>query len=81
MIKKSKVTIGLPVRNEIKNINKVLENIFKQDLKNFSLIISDNFSSDGTYEICKKWAKKKKSNQTVQTKKRDYQRPKFFICI
>ena len=69
MIKKSKVTIGLPVRNEIKNINKVLENIFKQDLKNFSLIISDNFSSDGTYEICKKWAKKKSQIKLFRQKK------------
>ena len=49
-----KITIGLPVFNEKKNIENELKNIFKQNYKKFILIISDNNSNDGTYEICKK---------------------------
>ncbi len=69
MIRKPKITIGLPVHNEIKNINKILKNIFEQNYKNFILLISDNFSNDGTYEICKKWAKKKKQIKLFRQKK------------
>ena len=69
MEKKPKITIGLPVRNEIKNINNVLDNIFNQSFKNFILVISDNCSSDGTYEICKKRAKKNKKIKLFRQKK------------
>ena len=69
MIRKPKITIALPLHNQIKNINKILKNIFEQNYKNFILLISDNFSNDGTYEICKKWAKKKKQIKLFRKKK------------
>lgn len=64
-----KITIGLPVFNEKKNIENVLKNIFKQNYKKFILIISDNNSNDGTYEICKKWAQRKKQIKLFRQKK------------
>lgn len=66
---KYEITIGLPVYNEKKNIENVLKNIFEQNFKKFILIISDNHSDDGTYEICKKWAKKNKQIKLFRQKK------------
>ena len=66
---KKKITIGLPIYNEISNINNVLKNIFSQNLSNFDLIISDNCSNDGTYEVCKKWAKKRVQIRLYRQKK------------
>ncbi len=62
-MKKKKIvdlTIGFPVFNEEKLINKALTSIFSQTYRNFNLYISDNASSDNTYKICKIWQKKKK---------------------
>ena len=69
MNNKVDLTIGLPVYNEEEKINKVLQDIFSQDYKKFRLIISDNASKDKTYEICKKWLKKKKNIKLIRQKK------------
>jgi len=55
---KSKISIGLPVYNGEKFIEKRLESILSQSYTNFELIISDNRSTDLTYEICKEYEKK-----------------------
>ncbi len=63
-MKKKKIvdlTIGFPVFNEEKLVNKALTSIFSQTYRNFNLYISDNASSDNTYKICKIWQKKKKN--------------------
>ena len=39
-----KISIGLPVYNEEKNIRNVLKNIINQKYKNKEIIISDNIS-------------------------------------
>ena len=64
------LTIGLPLLNEEKNIEKTLFEIFNQNFKNFILIISDNKSNDKTFHICKKWARKKKNIKFYRQKKR-----------
>jgi len=64
------LTIGFPVFNEQKNINKSLKKIYSQSFKNFNLYISDNASTDKTYEICKRWKKKKKNIQLFRQKKK-----------
>ena len=48
------LTIGLPVFNEARNIEKILNAILQQSFKNFEVIISDNNSSDNTYAIINK---------------------------
>jgi len=70
MNNKVDLTIGLPVYNEEEKINKVLQDIFSQDYKKFKLIISDNASKDKTYDICKKWLKKKKNIKLIRQKKK-----------
>jgi len=61
-----KVSIGLPVYNGEKFIRKRLESILSQSLKNFELIISDNFSTDSTLSICKEFEKKDKRIRLFQ---------------
>jgi glycosyltransferase involved in cell wall biosynthesis len=54
------VSIGLPIKNEKKNIKKVLLNLVKQNFYNKEIIISDNNSTDGSDKICLAFAKKYK---------------------
>src|SRR3989304_7503947 len=55
--KKSKVSIGLPVYNGEKFIEKKIKSIISQTFKDFELIISDNSSTDMTPTICQNYAK------------------------
>jgi len=52
---KVKVSIGLPVYNGAKTIEKTINSILVQTFKEFELIISDNASDDETNRICKKF--------------------------
>lgn len=54
------VSIGLPVFNGEKYLKESLLSLLKQDYTNIELIISDNASSDKTFSICQKYAKKNK---------------------
>lgn len=50
------LTIGMPVHNARSTIGKVLDSILRQTYTGFVVLISDNASDDGTYEICQKYA-------------------------
>ena len=56
----AEITIGMPLYNERKYIEKTLESVFNQTYQNFELVISDNHSDDGTDEICQKYAERDK---------------------
>lgn len=62
------VSIGLPVFNGEKSIHKTIESILSQTFTNFELIISDNASTDSTYEICKEFERKDKRIRCIQQK-------------
>ena len=49
------VSIGLPVFNGEKSISKALNSLINQDYENIEIIISDNASTDRTFNICKKF--------------------------
>ncbi len=53
--KTPKISIGLPVYNGEKFIEKKLKSILDQTFKDFELIISNNSSTDNTARICKKY--------------------------
>jgi len=55
-----RVSIGMPVFNGELSIENALDSLLGQTFLDFELIISDNFSSDGTQEICEKYAKNDK---------------------
>lgn len=57
MISDIKVSIIMPVYNAKNYIEVAITSIIKQTYKNFELIIIDDGSTDGTANICKKFAK------------------------
>jgi glycosyltransferase involved in cell wall biosynthesis len=52
------VSIGVPVYNGEKTIERTLDALIAQDYSNVEIIISDNASTDATEEICKKYVQK-----------------------
>jgi glycosyltransferase involved in cell wall biosynthesis len=65
-----KISIGLPVYNEEKNIINVLKNIINQKYKNKEVIISDNLSNDNTKKICEIYSRKYKFIKYFRQKKK-----------
>jgi glycosyltransferase involved in cell wall biosynthesis len=55
------VTVGIPVFNGEKFIERRLESILNQTYKNFEIIISDNASTDDTSKICQNIINKKEN--------------------
>ncbi len=56
MKNKPLVTIGIPVYNEEKYLAETIESALNQTFKDIQIIISDNGSTDNSYEIAKKYA-------------------------
>ena len=48
-----KLSIIIPVYNEIKTIEKIIKKVRKQSIKNFEIIVVDDYSTDGTRELLK----------------------------
>ena len=57
-MKKPSLSIGLPVYNGERYLQKALASLLTQDFEDFELIISDNGSSDQTEAICRDFARK-----------------------
>jgi glycosyltransferase involved in cell wall biosynthesis len=49
------VTIGLPVYNSERYVRQSLDSLLAQTYSNFTLIINDNASTDGTAQICQEY--------------------------
>lgn len=56
MSSQPRVTIGLPVRNGERFLERQIDSLLAQDLEDFELVISDNASSDATEQICRRYA-------------------------
>ena len=52
------VSIGMPVFNTEKTITRALDSLLAQTYPNFEIIVSDNYSTDKTAQICKVYAQK-----------------------
>lgn len=50
------VSVGVPIRNEAPTLEAALTDILKQTHRNIEIIICDNASTDGTDEICRRFA-------------------------
>lgn len=59
-MKSPKLSVGMPVYNGEKYIEKSIISILDQSFGDFELIISDNASNDGTEEICRSYIEKDK---------------------
>jgi glycosyltransferase involved in cell wall biosynthesis len=53
-----KVSIGLPVYNGEQYLAETIDSILAQTYENFELIISDNCSTDGSREICRRYVER-----------------------
>jgi glycosyltransferase involved in cell wall biosynthesis len=53
-----RIAIGMPVYNGERYLEETLETVFNQTYSDFTLIISDNASTDRTEEICRDYASK-----------------------
>ncbi len=53
-----RLTIGLPVYNGEQFLSEALDAILKQTYEDFELIVSDNASTDGTANICRRYAER-----------------------
>ena len=62
------VTIGLPVYNEERTIDRCVESVLKQSYRNFTLVISDNNSTDGTRERLRTFEKQDTRIQLLEQK-------------
>lgn len=51
-----RLTVGLPVYNGHRYLSEALDSLLGQSFTDFELIISDNASTDGTEEICRRYA-------------------------
>ena len=58
VIKKPRVSIGLPVYNGEAHIEEAISSILAQSYRDFELVISDNGSKDKTQQICSEYAKR-----------------------
>ena len=61
MPNKPLVSVCVPVFNSKKTVLNSINSILNQSYRNIEVIISDNNSDDGTFEICKKLKKKDKN--------------------
>lgn len=52
-----RLTIGLPVYNGEKYLSQSLDALLGQTYEDFELVISDNASTDGTADICRRYAR------------------------
>ena len=53
---KPKVSVGLPIYNGERYLEETLDSLLAQTFTDFELIIADNASTDGTEEICRRYA-------------------------
>ena len=51
-----RLTIGMPIYREARYLDMTIQSLLSQSWGDFELIISDNCSDDGTYEIAQKYA-------------------------
>lgn len=54
----SLVSIGIPVYNGQRFLRRAIDSLLFQDYKNIEVIISDNASTDKTFQICKEYAER-----------------------
>lgn len=64
-----KVSVGMPVYNGEKFVARAIESLILQTHSNIEIIISDNFSTDGTELICRAYADKDRRIRYTRQKK------------
>jgi glycosyltransferase involved in cell wall biosynthesis len=76
-----KLSIGLPVFNGEKFLQKCLDSLLEQTFENFEIIISDNASTDNTQNICQKYSEKDKRIRYIRQEKNIGLLPNFNFVL
>ena len=76
-----KLSIGLPVFNGEKFLQKCLDSLLEQTFENFEIIISDNASTDTTQNICQKYSEKDKRIRYIRQEKNIGLLPNFNFVL
>jgi chlorobactene glucosyltransferase len=63
------VSVLIPARNERENIEETIVSVLNQDYKNLEIIVLDDESNDGTFEILQKFSSDDKNIRILQGKK------------
>ena len=71
------VTIGLVTFNRGSIIHLAIDQLLSQSYKNIELIISDNASTDETWEVCESYAKKDSRVRYIRQEKNIGMYPNF----
>lgn len=66
------VSVIMPVYNTKQWVWEAIESILNQGFKDFEFIIVDDYSTDGSYEICKDYAKKDKRIELYRNDKNEW---------
>lgn len=69
MLKQTLVSIGVPCYNNSAHIQTALHSLIRQTYKNIEIIITDDASTDTTFTICQKIAKKDKRIRLYRQKR------------
>ena len=69
MWKQIQISVIMPVYNTEKYLSEAIESILTQSFTNFEFIIIDDCSTDDSYYICEKYAKKDDRIQIFRNKK------------
>jgi glycosyltransferase involved in cell wall biosynthesis len=64
-IPNNQITIALPNFNNAHTINETLDSITRQTSDAFNIVISDNYSQDGSKELISEWLKKRSNSRLV----------------
>jgi len=64
-----KISVIMPVFNTEQFLEEAIESILKQNFKDFEFIIIDDFSTDNSFNICEKYAKKDARIKLYRNKK------------
>ena len=78
---KPKISIGLPVYNGAKTIEKCINSLLLQTFQDFELIISDNASDDETGKICKEFSLKDSRIKYIRQKNNNGGGPNFEFVL
>jgi glycosyltransferase involved in cell wall biosynthesis len=68
----TKISVIMPVYNTKQWVWEAIESILNQTFKEFEFIIVDDCSTDGSYEICKEYAKKDKRIRLYRNEKNSW---------
>jgi glycosyltransferase involved in cell wall biosynthesis len=78
---KQLVSVCIPVFNSVKYVQETIDSILAQDYPNLEIIVQDNVSTDGTWELLQKLAKEHPQLSIAQNKTNVGMAPNFNIAI